>query len=114
MATYNYITFPDLFVEAGRHVIEYVLCQLVEIRPQVIESARYDVIRRDVISELPRPAPYDHQITSLGSVTRPKRALAAAVAGDARMIWDSGLPILPRKFLFAVDMVTSPFPGIPE
>lgn len=40
---------------------------------------------------------------SLGSVTYPVKAEAAAVYGEARYICPSLWPILPGKFLFVVD-----------
>ena len=45
---------------------------------------------------------------SLGSDIFPFIADAATVAGEARYINELGLPILPLKFLFAVDIATSP------
>jgi hypothetical protein len=50
----------------------------------------------------------------LGSTISPAMALAAAVAGEQRNIWPSGLPILPLKFLFCVERQTSLSPSIPE
>jgi len=42
----------------------------------------------------------------LGSVTKPVKADAAAVYGEARYTWPSLCPILPGKFRFVVETQT--------
>ncbi len=56
---------------------------------------------------------YIHYYKLLGSVIYPEIALAAATALFAKYIFELLLPILPTKFLFVVEIQTSPSPKIP-
>ena len=53
VAPHDYIALVHLFMEIGRYVLEDVLGQLVQVGPQMVKPARYDVIGRNVVAELP-------------------------------------------------------------